>query len=289
MKTQMSIRQDIEALRIISALGIVWFHAEAPGGDIAYAGLVVFLILSAYLSKGPDRTEGATFKRVQRLLVPWLVWFAIFACGNMLTGVPVFRNQGPVGAVLAGPSYHLWYMPFIFLCLVSLNALKARVSQLTMMYASCALVVLALASSPLWLAWSNRAEAPVAGYMQGAVAVSFGVFLSYASFLPEVWRRLIIVAMALAAGYFLYAAYAVGMLIGLLLTLDWLKLPPSINLTALSSCTLGIYFIHPLFLRFLPHLFTTTAVKLALATIVCSTISVWIGRRAAPRLARYWS
>ena len=45
-------RQWVEALRVVAAFGIVWYHAQIPTGHaVSYAGLSAFLAISLY-SKG---------------------------------------------------------------------------------------------------------------------------------------------------------------------------------------------------------------------------------------------
>ena len=43
-------RQDIELLRILSALAVVAYHSQVAGLEAAYAGLIVFVVLSVHLA-----------------------------------------------------------------------------------------------------------------------------------------------------------------------------------------------------------------------------------------------
>lgn len=63
----MKVRQDIEILRVLSAFGIVWFHSGAPGRAFAYSGLVIFIILSVYLSQHGNQHISTRFRIRARL------------------------------------------------------------------------------------------------------------------------------------------------------------------------------------------------------------------------------
>lgn len=75
----------IDTLRIIAAVGIVWFHTEgAPYRQIGYAGLPIFLLIFFSLITRRSYAETATHflrRRYERLLKPWLFWSAVYgAC-----------------------------------------------------------------------------------------------------------------------------------------------------------------------------------------------------------------
>ena len=113
----MKIRQDIELLRVLSALGIVWFHSETKGSNFGHSGLIFFLILSVFLGGGQQNSS--IQKRAKRLLVPWLIWFAYYGAINLVLQKSVIPlNNGLIAGVLSGPRIHLWYLPFIFFVLI---------------------------------------------------------------------------------------------------------------------------------------------------------------------------
>jgi hypothetical protein len=72
----------IDLLRILAAVGIIWFHMEgAPHREIAYAGLPVFLLIffSLVTRQSPARTTAEfVSRRWQRLLKPWLFWSLVY-------------------------------------------------------------------------------------------------------------------------------------------------------------------------------------------------------------------
>lgn len=102
----------IDALRCICAVGIVWFHSEAPGHRLAYIALPFFLVLLSM----PMRVQFRD--RATRLLRPWLIWSAIFAAGEFLLafllGQELFGWLQP-SMILYGTMIHLWFLPFAFI------------------------------------------------------------------------------------------------------------------------------------------------------------------------------
>lgn len=98
--------------RFLAALGIVWFHTQAPGYRVAYIALPLFLVL---LTMPPSAGFGT---RARRLLVPFLTWSLVFA---MLSTALALKNQNPPfewwrwHMLLSGTWIHLWVLPFAFI------------------------------------------------------------------------------------------------------------------------------------------------------------------------------
>ena len=119
--------------RLVAVVGIIWFHAGAPGALIGYSGLSFFLILlvcNAFpqissvrpqFHRAPAWTRYAV-ARAQRLLLPWLI-ASLFYSGFKLVEV---ARGAPWGAEftsqmwLTGAALHLWFLPFAFLVSVAL-------------------------------------------------------------------------------------------------------------------------------------------------------------------------
>lgn len=120
----------IDAGRLVATFGIVWVHvSEAQGLPARAAALgrfgTSFYIASAVLMSAlpffrvPGRPARDVIRqRARRLLVPFLLWSAIYAAfylGTMLPqGYPLAKVVSLWGP-LAGTAPHLWFLPFAFL------------------------------------------------------------------------------------------------------------------------------------------------------------------------------
>jgi len=122
---------NVDRLRILATFGIVWFHTVGiPGRHVAYAGLAIFIMLSfAYVTlRSPMATSAAILsERFKRLLLPWAFWWLIYLAAKMgksvLSNTP-FSADIDLGWILAGPSIHLWYLPFAFVMTMIVSGLN---------------------------------------------------------------------------------------------------------------------------------------------------------------------
>jgi hypothetical protein len=125
-------------------------------------------------------------------------------------------------------------------------------------------------------------------------AVFIGTFLLYFDALSKELCWLLLTAMLLIAnGMVPYPGVGIPYLIGIALAFilasrisAW-SLP--INVTPLSQCTLGIYFIHVLLLKTVAKSGLVRGVFVPLAAFALSVAVVFSFQRAFPRLAKFWS
>jgi len=110
----------LDLLRFLSVIAIVWFHAGAPGAEIAHAGLPALLLISLVLPIIRDKGKPMgpiIAKRADRLLVPWFFWSLVygsyFAQHALRAGEP-FSSEFQAWMIFTGPMIHLWYLPFAF-------------------------------------------------------------------------------------------------------------------------------------------------------------------------------
>jgi len=123
---------SIELLRLLASLGIIFFHAQAPGALIGYSGLPVFMMISIAFSamdtkhKSFNSIASAKFKRLGN---PWIFWSMVYLCLKWIKcwhegnpGICPFQSY----MILTGTSLHLWYLPFalLILTIVSLSVHK---------------------------------------------------------------------------------------------------------------------------------------------------------------------
>lgn len=101
--------------RFLAALGIVWFHTQAPGLRVAYIALPFFLVLLSMPSSSSLST------RAKRLLLPFVTWSLVF---GMLNTALALKNHAPPfdwwrwHMLLSGTWNHLWFLPFAFVAAV---------------------------------------------------------------------------------------------------------------------------------------------------------------------------
>lgn len=155
---------NIDRLRILAAIGIVWFHTEnAPYRHIAYAGLPVFLLIfcSLLTSQGWRGTTAEFLKRRwHRLLKPWLFWSAVYGLCRLANALHTgdamsLRQMLSAETLLAGPSIHLWYLPYAFLVgavIHAMNRWTSHIREETVILANMAAgtVLLAVHATGVW-------------------------------------------------------------------------------------------------------------------------------------------
>ncbi len=299
-------RPDIEGLRLLSAFGIVWFHSAHSGGRIAlalaYSGLVVFLVLSVALGGRSGQPDAATLqRRALRLLRPWLFWFGLYVAFNALRGLPAFPlDAGWAAGVLAGPSIHLWYLPFMFGVLVLLDLLRAHVALRTLAAAGFVVALALMATAPWWRPVTLTLPYPALQWADALAPVAVGVFALGAR--SGCWSRravlamaaaLVLVATALVAFEWVGTPYAVGLAASLLVLLrqpsgrpcrPWRPWPGFAS--ALTDCSFGVYLSHSLvFALLLAHGPVLPDWGLPVAIFALALAGTWVLRRALPRVA----
>ncbi len=244
-------RQSLDALRIVSAFGIVWFHAQAPGVVVGVVALSLLLMLAAALSvTSAGRHGGAAFwlGRAARLLGLWLAWSGLYLLVDALRfGWAEAARLDEPSTLLVGPAIHLWFLPFLAAAsglAVAADALlttprRVRLAAL-LLAAPCALPSLALHRGLL-------AE-PFAQWSVALVPFAYGLLFAagQARRAPEAAMAFALVAAATAWWGWGTPLAPVLLLAALLFEGLW-RLPlrhPA--LPALGALALGVYLVHPL-------------------------------------------
>ena len=254
-----------DALRVVAAFGVVYFHVvDAPDRLIGYAGLPIFLMLSAILlTMTPPHLDFRAYavRRAKRLLVPWLAWSAVYLVINGISRIHHGRNLFALfdwRSLLVGSSIHLWYLPFAFFMAIMLwillRVMKNRL-QLIVIPVFIALSVVLLELSG-WLPSRLNLGAPTAQWLYGLPSITIGATIGLIMRSPNVnlTRYLLIMCTVVAelecVRLIFVGHYDVGVSYGLAIALicfcliyrqrhaRWIK--------ALSDLTLGIYLSHPL-------------------------------------------
>lgn len=297
MNPKVQRRQDIELLRVVAAFGIVWFHARAPGGQVAYAGLVVFLVLSTYLVRrgGNPPSLDSLRRRSRRLLLPWMVWFAVYgAFAFALRGVVLDTSNGYVAAVMSGTNIHLWYLPFTFLCLAAVDVLHAHVSAPTAAWLGGLSALGLTATAPIWRPATLAMPYPLLQWADALAPVAFGIFLQTAWALPRFARRILLfatigAALLVAWSNSIGTSYAVGFVACAVIAAgnsarwSWLRIQP------VADLSFGIYLCHIVILEALIRYGALDGVALPILTFALAAAVVAVGRKIAPRYRDHWS
>lgn len=286
-------RHDIELLRVLAAFGIVWFHIRSQGSALAYGGLAAFLVLSVQLGGRSGRPDAATLRRrAQRLLLPWAAWFAAYALLNVARGGNALDlRHGWACALLAGPSIHLWYLPYIFGVLVGLDLLRAHFAAATLAWAGALLALALTAGAPWWRPISLGLPYPALQWCDAAAPVAAGLFLAQADALPRTARRALALALpacalAVAPWQAIGQTYALGFAACVAVAsgrgAGW-RLP---GIERLSQLTFGIYLAHIMVLIGLLTHARLTEPQLPWATFAVAALAVALLRALLPRVAR---
>jgi len=297
---------SLDLLRILGAFGIVWFHApgEVAGKNIGYSGLVVFIVISMVLMI--PRIPGPRFavKRVNRLLVPWVFWYFFYGALNVATGDAFLpAEMTSVSAILSGPKWHLWYLPFLFVTSVSIYYLVLLLKGLKgfgaiAFYAFLSL--LGLFTTGLWRAWSMNLGSPWAQCMHALPSIFIGTAMGYISMISiEAKRNIYITAFSLIVGciaFWLVSSGYSGVGIPYLLGTGLagaaliLNMRPSKIVTYISNLTFGIYLIHPLVyllvMKFMKIAFPPSGYIIFLVFVISALLTMCI-KITAPRLSKW--
>ena len=293
----MLMKQNVELIRIVSTFGIVWYHSSIGGSDYFYSALVIFVFLSSYLSgtRSPEAIGTRTYKRFQRLLVPWLVWFCVYAFANHARHKPVIPvGNGWFSGILSGPSDHLWYLPFMFVNLFLLDGAKRTFAANHIGLIAAVVSIALLFATPMWRNFSLGLGYPYAQYFHAAPAFLMGVWMLYCKKFST-QTQVIIFACLLAASLSVLHVdgvglpYTIGTAVAIVLLYSKDFQTHGVDLTAWSSVTFGIYLCHKIFLGLLNQLLRIEGPWLPICAFLISGIFIKVLRTAFPAQAKWWS
>lgn len=280
-------------LRVAAAAALVWFHNPTAPFRYSVGGpaLIVFLCLTFMQSGQRQAFWPALRRRAERLLVPWAAWWLIYAAAQfwMARGIPAGLADFRPWTILAWPREHLWYLPFVFVNITLVQAVRIGLAPLDNKKIKLALAF--LGGLALLVLVSRIGEMPwiVGLWCLCLPAVGLGVAYGFALRLDRCRRLIAFIAIAaticLAAipayimGHHIVAtSYTVG---SLLMLVCMFPIPRQRWITWLACLTLGIYLVHPLVMLALWKLLGASQPYWVIAplTLVLSTAIADVMRR----------
>lgn len=284
----MSNRQSsFELLRIISAAGIVWFHAAVAGAQIGYIGLTVFLILTPLFDLGANSARHTPWRdHAHRLLVPFAFWSMVYAAANVVKGKPVLvLDHGWLPGVLAGPSIHLWYLPFMAAALAITGALKRRLAPRTIALLSLGALVPVLAAFHFGMDAAQAIGLPLPQWLHATTPLLIGMICgaSRASVPPLRFAAPALLAIALLLWQELsvlqfLAGFA---LIEIAAAIRW----NDARINRLATAMMGVYLVHPLALTVFRPIEPHSQAAFVMLAFIASTLGVILAARLMPGLS----
>ncbi|MCA9278756.1 MAG: hypothetical protein H6815_11250 [Phycisphaeraceae bacterium] len=185
-------RPLVDVLRLVSAFGILMFHEPATPTLMSHAGhtgLFCFLLLLPILGLRYNRAQSVrehVNERAQRLMLPWFVWSAVYFAAMGLRSLQAHETLLPdIGSIefwFAGPSLHLWFLPFAFvsLSLLIISGVPKLISRHTISFAAFSfatgLVMLALHAQ--YIGSVNSLPKPLPQWLLALPSIPLGVGLA---------------------------------------------------------------------------------------------------------------
>lgn len=284
---------SLETLRVASAAAIVWYHAGAPRWDIAYGGLIAFVMLTGTLSCGPNLKRSIDPNvLIRRLIMPWLIAAAVYSVVLHLRGKqPDVDAANFVSAILVGPSKHLWYPVFALMYAMIIGYAKKILSLEVLAVLSLTICVVLFSTIDLWRARSIVLGPPWAQYVHVLPMAAIGNLIGLAfhgwfericlviGLFSLIWSDAFEfegVGVSYASGL---AALGLGLVGGL-----WWK---NDDISYVSSAMFGVYLYHPLVLGVLRSSAGMPSYVNAVLAFIVTLIVILIIRSVFPRFSVY--
>lgn len=278
------MKSEIEVFRILCMFGIVWFHSGVEVCRVVgHGGVFFFVIISVYFA-ATSRRRHSLAERTERLLLPCLVW-------SLFYGIISYVRRGhffPEGytlpsMLLATPSIHLWFLPFLFIVLTGIEYGRTILQSRAVALLAGVGAIVSLLFAPAWQ--EVRLADPFVQYLYSVPAILIGIFFSCFGLLNISLSRLITTAIVVSLLILTVVChsevgvlYLVGVLPCVFLFRSNMILGDSRLLLLISSSVYGIYLSHPFWQMVLRYVGVTSYI-LPLATFILSMSSILLLRR----------
>lgn len=257
----------VDHLRVLAAIGIVWFHTEgAPYRHIGYSGLPIFLLIFFSLVTNrttTDPTLGFLRRRWHRLLIPWLFWSVLYGLVRIAQAIcfgdiESFHRMLSMETMLMGTHVHLWYLPYAFLSgflVYAVNRWTSQINHAVLVYAGTAIGVIILILHEV-RPTSYGSMRPLPQWEFGLAAIPLGFAIGRCTMIPSKRRRQVLLSM-ISFGILVTSTvlmvlghatsvvpYTVAILL-VCLAYGW-RTQDNTIIAAFAPLTFGVYLIHPL-------------------------------------------
>jgi peptidoglycan/LPS O-acetylase OafA/YrhL len=256
----------LDLVRFFASLCVVAHHTAGWRHELAgnfrmpfYATLLTYLVTASVL-RNPQRSWGEFIRtRVQRVLVPFFIWIALYSIPTILQEGELPNPLNPLNFFSGLSSIHLWFLPFAFYASILARVFAGLYSR----FRSRWIVGFALGALCAWSAlW---AKSPVQGFPWDWWTMLFaplvlGVVIApvlespiVKNRLTENWR----VALGLCMVFLFLSRFSepdgrnvFGILAGLLLLTTGIALPAQAlsrwagPIKYLGQLSYGVYLIH---------------------------------------------
>lgn len=278
-------RRGLDIGRITAAFFIVWDHAHAPGWQIGYLALALFLFLTSFLAvQSYERRPGPGFwrKRAVRLLMPWLFWCAFYRVIYEILSDAPFQWLSDPYSLITGPYFHLWFLPFTAVWLVLIPPMSRLIQSQTALAA--AMILLVAVSVPLGTVHAGMAfELPVVQWAFSLPLFLLGGFHAIALRLGAGWMSWVAATAISAVLVALYGEFwgAQALLALIVFEVLW-RLPIKATWpTFAAGYAFGVYLLHPFFMLVAYKVFgvEVNPIPAALFTFACTLVATEIIHR----------
>ena len=252
-------RLDLEVLRILACLGIVYFHSGLLSGganSLAYSGLAFFIFLSVYFVNKATTVPEAFRKIAAKVLPAFIFWSIVYIALSVAIAGKALESYLGFQTLLTGGSIHLWYLPFIIIGVTASIYVVRTVRPELVFWVVAACYFGWLASSLYWRDLIRDYPLPAPQYLHALGAVFLALFVRAGS---GVLRYSALLLSLLVCGYIasqgelgIGVVYFIITLMSVLVA--WGRdlypgiLPFRKLLLSFSTVTFGIYLVHPLFI-----------------------------------------